>query len=222
MRAGILAGMEITKLGHCCLLIEIGGITVLTDPGSFSTAQDAVTGVDLILITHEHADHLHVDSLKRVLANNPAARIMTNSAVGNILAAEGIAHQVLEGTASTVFSDVVIEACDGKHEEIFEEIGQVQNTGYFIAGKFFYPGDSFTAPGKSVDVLALPVAGPWCKISDAIRYALRVKPRTAFPVHDAMLQKERIGGSHAVPAMVLPQHGIDFVALREGETHTFS
>lgn len=214
--------MEITKLGHCCLLIKIDGLTVLTDPGAFSDAQDAVTGVDLILITHEHADHLHVDSLKRVRANNPEAVIMTNSAVGKVLEEAGIAHEVLEGTASTMCKGAAIQACDGKHEEIFEDFGQVQNTGYFIAGRLFYPGDSFTVPASPVEILALPVAGPWCKISDAIRYALTVKPRAAFPVHDGMLQKERIGSAHGVPSLVLPKHGIDFVVLRGGESHTFS
>ena len=70
---------------------------------------------------------------------------------------------------------------DGKHAEIFEEYGQVQNTGYFIENKLFYPGDAYTEPGKVVDVLALPVAGPWCKSAEAIAYAIRVQPKKAFP-----------------------------------------
>ncbi len=213
--------MEITKLGHCCLLIKIDGLTVLTDPGSFSTMQDTVTGVDVILITHEHGDHLHVDSLKRVLANNPDAQVMTNTAVGKLLAAENVACHVLEGVASMDHRGVTFEACDGKHEEIFEEIGQVQNTGYLIAGKFFYPGDSFTGPGKPVDVLALPVAGPWCRMPDVIRYALAVKPRVAFPVHDALLKADKLGSAHGVPSKVLPERGVEFVALLEGERYTF-
>ncbi len=213
--------MEVTKLGHCCLLIKVDGLTILTDPGTFSTAQDSVTDLDLILITHEHADHLHVDSLKRVLANNGGAKVMTNSAVGKILATEGIAHAVLEGSASTEVGGVAIAACDGKHEEIFEEYGQVQNTGFFIADKLFYPGDSFTVPGKPVDILALPVAGPWARMPDVIRYALHVKPRAAFPVHDAMLKPDKLGLAHGVPGKVLPERGIEFIALTEGASHTF-
>jgi L-ascorbate metabolism protein UlaG (beta-lactamase superfamily) len=211
--------MEITKLGHCCLRISIDGVTVLTDPGTFSSAQDEVRGIDLILITHEHADHLHVESLKRVLGNNPEAKVITNTAVGKILDGERIAHEILEGTSASTYAGIAIEACDGKHEEIFEDLGQVQNTGYFIANQFFYPGDSFKEPGKPVDVLALPVAGPWCKISDAIRYALRVKPRIAFPVHDAVLKNPALGSF--APGKVLPEHGIAFVPLLEGETKTF-
>lgn len=213
--------MKITKLGHCCLLIQLENLTILTDPGIFSTAQDAVTGVDIVLITHEHADHFYIASLKKVLGNNPSAKVLTNSAVGALLQKEGIPYETLEGSAKKEIQGVEIEAFDAKHEEIFEEIGQVQNTGYMIAGRLFYPGDAFKDPEKPVEILALPVAGPWCKVPDAIRYALKVNPKKIFPVHDGMLQKDRIGAFHAVPAKVLAEKGMEFVPMLEGDNKEF-
>lgn len=213
--------MTITKLGHCCLLIKVDNLTILTDPGVFSTAQDAVQGVDVVLVTHEHADHLHVESLQRVLQNNPGAQVITNSGVGRILAEKGVAHTLLEGRSKLVVREVKIEAHDGKHGEIYGELGQVQNTGYMIAGRFFYPGDSFHHPGQPVEILALPVAGPWCRMADAINYALAVKPKVAFPVHDGMIIPERLGPFHNMPSKVLPEHGIKFVALKEGDMAEF-
>lgn len=214
--------MKIRKIGHCCLVVTTdSGKVVMTDPGDYSTGQAEVVGVDLVLITHEHGDHLHVGSLKVVLANNPGARVVTNSAVGKILAGEGIAHEVLEGAASAEIAGVPLEACDARHEEIFEEMGQVQNTGFLVDGRLFYPGDAFKNPGKPVDVLALPVAGPWCRVRDAVRYALEVKPRVAFPVHDAGLAPGRYGSAHRVPLSVLPPAGIEFVALKAGEERVF-
>ncbi|MEK6878040.1 MAG: MBL fold metallo-hydrolase [Nanoarchaeota archaeon] len=59
--------MNITKYGHCCLLIDINGVRILTDPGNYSTMQDTAENVDFILITHEHSDHLHIDSVKTIL-----------------------------------------------------------------------------------------------------------------------------------------------------------
>ena len=213
--------MEITKLGHCCLVIKVDGVTIMTDPGIFSTSQNDAHGIDLVLYTHEHPDHLHIESLVQVMKNNPEMKIIANSAVGKLLVEAGIAHDVLEGTSSTTFKGVTIEACDAKHEEIFEEIGQVQNTGFFIANKLFYPGDAFKEPGKPVDILALPVAGPWCKLADAIRYALRVKPRVAFPVHDGIVKDGILRVVHGLPGKVLPEHGIAFEPLCEGDTKTF-
>jgi len=213
--------MKIRKIGHCCLLIKTGDITILTDPGMFSVGQSGLKGIDVVLITHEHADHVHVESLKEIVLNNPNVRIITNSGVAKILAKESIACEVVEARNTESVGGCLIEAFDSKHEEIFEDFGQVQNTGYLIDGKLFYPGDSFCNPEKSIDILALPVAGPWCKISDAIRYALLVKPKKAFPVHDGMLQKERIGGAHKVPETILTTNGIEFVAMNDGDEREF-
>jgi len=213
--------MKIKKFGHCCLLIEIDGVKLLTDPGSYTAEQQISEKIDAVLITHEHADHLHVESLKEVLKNNPEAVVITNTGVGAKLDEVAISHSVIDGRNKTEVKGIEIEAYDGKHEEIFEEIGQVQNTGYFIAGKLFYPGDSFKDPEREVDVLALPVAGPWCKIPDAVRYALQVKPKKAFPVHDGMIKPDSLGLTQRIPEKVLGEHGIEFIILNAGEEKEF-
>jgi L-ascorbate metabolism protein UlaG (beta-lactamase superfamily) len=210
--------MQITKIGHCCLLIKTGTVNVLTDPGVFSTGQDVLSDIHIVLITHEHADHLHVASLKKVLEHNPNAIVVTNGSVGKILDAEGIVYKVVEGRGAETIQGVTLEAFDGKHEEIYLNIGQVQNTGYFINDTLFYPGDSYIEPFKEVPVLALPVAGPWCKIGDAIKYALRVSPKKAFPVHDGQLVPERVGGTHMHPKNVLGEQGIEFIPLLPGDS----
>lgn len=62
--------------------IEEGRLRILTDPGSYTTTQNDVKNIDIILITHEHPDYFHLDSLKTVLINNPNATIITNKGVG--------------------------------------------------------------------------------------------------------------------------------------------
>ena len=213
--------MKIKKIGHCCLLIQTEKLTILTDPGAFSVGQNSLTGIDVILITHEHNDHLHVDSLKEVLRNNPEAKVITNTGVGKKLTEEGIEYLLLEGRDQIEIPGLLIEAFECQHEEIFEEIGQVQNTGYFIGNKLFYPGDAFCRPEKPIDILALPVAGTWCKISDAIHYALSLKPNKVFPVHDGMLQVERSVSFYKIPEKVLTDNGIEFVIMNEGDERGF-
>ncbi len=213
--------MKITKFGQCCLLIEVNGKRVLTDPGRFSVSQNTVTDIDLILITHEHADHIHSASLQAILANNPKAQVVTNSGVAKVLTELGITHEILEGVAHGEMSGIALEAYDGKHAEIFEEYGQVQNTGYFIENQLFYPGDAYTEPKKDVPVLALPVAGPWCKSADAIAYALRVKPEKAFPVHDWLLNDDGVALVYGLFESQLKNHGVEFVRLVNDETKEF-
>ena len=207
--------MNIKKLGHCCLLIKTGNVTVLTDPGTYSTMQDAIAGVDVILVTHEHQDHFHMESVKKVLANNPNAKIITNNAVGKLLKAENISFEVVLENQKNDLHGVLIEGYGSKHAEIYEEFGQVENTGYFVDGKLFYPGDAFTVPGRSVDILALPIAGPWMNMREAIEYACAVQPRVAFTVHDGIYKTK--GFMHVLFSHICAKQGIGFVPMVEGD-----
>ncbi len=211
--------MKVTKLGHCCLLIEEEGVRILTDPGSYSTRQNEVKNIDIVLITHEHADHLHIDSLRTVIANagQKGLLIITNKGVAKILDKEGISYELIEHGQKMEFKGILIEGFGTKHADIHASISPVDNTGYFIHNRLFYPGDAFTHPGKPVDILALPVAGPWLKISDALAYAEEIKPKTAFPVHDGMLHHDRLGPVHRLPTSVLAERGIKFIILEEGK-----
>ena len=214
--------MKVKKFGHCCLLIEEDGVRTLTDQGGYTDLDVVVRqsrNIDVILITHEHADHIHVPSLKRLLENNDCARVITNGGVGRLLDEQDIGYEVLEDGQSLDVDGVKFEAFDSKHEEIYNDFGQVQNTGFFINDKLFYPGDSFHDPEREIDVLTLPVAGPWCKIGDAVKYALKVKPKKAFPVHDGMLRIK--GANHNVPGKFLSENGIEFVIIGEGESYEF-
>ena len=208
--------MKIKKLGHCCLAIEVNGKRVLTDPGSYTIIeQEMEKNIDLIVITHEHQDHLHTASLKNIIINNPDAIVVTNRGVGKILGDAGIKYKKLEDGQSGEFAGVLLEGHGDKHAEIYEEFGQVQNTGYFIGQDLFYPGDSFTNPGKKMEILALPVLGPWLKIKESIDYAIALNPRKCFPVHDWNIKIPGI--VHKTPSVILSEHKIEFKVLELGK-----
>lgn len=208
--------MKIKKLGHCCLVLEINGKRVMTDPGSYTLIeQEAEMAIDLVVITHEHSDHLHVESLKNIIKNNPNLVIVTNGSVGKILAGEGIAYEKLEDGQSGEFAGVYLEAHGDEHAEIYGDFSRVQNTGYFIGKDLFYPGDSFTNPNKKVEILALPVLAPWLKIKESIDYAISVKPRVAFAVHDWNIKSPAF--LYKIPPMVLANNNIEFKILDIGK-----
>ncbi len=213
--------MKVTKFGHCCLLIETKGKRILTDPGAWSTLQNDVSNLDIILITHEHPDHIHTPSLQTILNNNKNAKIFTNSGVGKILSEEGIDFTLLEnGDATDV--DILIESVEGKHEEIYESLGQVQNTGYFIDNTLFYPGDSFSVLDKKVKILAAPIVAPWASFKECVDYIKNVGPRVAIPVHDGMLREEAPGPTYRLPPQILESLGITFEVIKPGTTKDFS
>jgi L-ascorbate metabolism protein UlaG (beta-lactamase superfamily) len=205
--------MKIKKIGHCCLLIQEHNTRILTDPGNFSSGQDEVENIDAVLITHEHGDHLHIESLKTVLKNNPKARVFTNKSVSRLLVDNDIRYEILDDGKKTMIENVSIEGFGKDHALIHKELPCVENTGYLINDRFFYPGDALTIIKKKLDILALPVAGPWVKISESIDYAKKMKPKKCFPVHDGMIIPDRINAFHAHPKRVLATHGIEFIPL---------
>mgnify|MGYP001618355212 CR=1 FL=1 len=211
--------MKITKLGHCCLLIETKGKRILTDPGSYTVeAHSKLENIDYILFTHEHHDHYHLESLKVILENNYQVLVYVNNSVSELLEKEGVAHKKVSHGETITLGEIVVVGIGEKHAEMHSSIPLSSNMGFFIDDRLWYPGDAFTDPKREVEILALPVSGPWMKISEAIDYALALKPKVAFPVHDGL----RFGTAHNLPAKVLPANNIEFVTMVEGDNKDFN
>ena len=210
--------MKITKLGHCCLLIETKGKRILTDPGSYTIeAHSKLTDIDYILFTHEHQDHYHLESLKVILEKNPQALVYTNNSVSELLDKEIIKHTSINNGDSISLGEVSVVGIGEKHAQMHSSVPLSSNIGFFIDGRLWYPGDAFTDPKREVEILALPVSGPWMKISEAVDYALTLKPKIAFPVHDGT----RFGSAHNLPLKILPANNIEFVVMVEENSREF-
>lgn len=210
--------MKITKFGHSCLLVEEGGARILLDPGTYSTGQNDVKNIDAVLITHEHQDHIDAESLKTILQNNSNVKIYTNNGVGELLKKEGIAFNLLEDGQSTDVKGVLIEGFGVDHAMIFAQMPIIRNTGYRIAKRFFYGGDSLTTI-VPCEILAYPAVAPWMKVEWAIDFAKAVKPKVCFPVHDAFLKIP--GPFYNAPQNFLKEAGIEWVVISAGETKEF-
>ena len=214
--------MDIYKYGHCCMVIQEGDLRMMTDPGGPEWVGDdaeRADRIDMVFITHEHSDHLHIVTVKRLKEKNPSLRIITNRGVGTLLEKEGIAYEVVEEGDRCTEKGVLIEAWGSEHAPIHPEVPAVINTGYCFGERFFFPGDAFTKPPRPVEVLALPIAAPWLKISESLAYAEAVRPRLCFPVHDGMLRVRE--AEYHIPQEILKRKGITYHPLSENETITF-
>ncbi len=212
--------MKITKFGHCCLLIEESNSRIITDPGSWNDIP-VLSAIDAILISHEHADHIHVESVKKILLLNKDAVVYTHEGVKKLLDAGNIPCTIVKDGEQFWVKGVSVSSFGTEHACIHHDIPIVQNTGFYIANKFFYPGDSFHNPNKEIQILALPVIAPWMKIEEAIEYAKVIKPKVVFPVHDGMLREDRRSFTRMIPKMLLEKEKIEFVDIVEGAAVTF-
>lgn len=185
--------MRITKYGHSCLHIVDEQASILTDPGAFSGPFEQLTGLTAVLITHQHPDHVDPERLTAVLATNPDARVYADPDSVTALAGHGIDATTVH--TGDVLADVgtQVEVWVGDHAIIYGELPGITNACYLVGDRLFLPGDSFTLPGRDVDILAVPVSAPWMAVKEAIDYLHEVAPAIAVPIHEKVL---------ANPAMV--------------------
>ncbi|MCJ7640965.1 MAG: MBL fold metallo-hydrolase, partial [Desulfobacterales bacterium] len=91
--------LKITFLGHGTLMLNFGGKIIHVDPYGDVADYTKLPKADLILITHEHRDHLDVKALgpirkdKTVVVANPASAKQTEVAMvmknGDVKTVEG-------------------------------------------------------------------------------------------------------------------------------------
>ena len=186
--------MRITKFGHACLLVEEGDARVLIDPGAFSSGFEDLADLDAILITHQHQDHVMPDKIKQLLAKNAAAKVYADEGSVMVLSEAGVEAQAVHEGDKLDVGGMAVEVIGRDHAPIHSDIPGIPNVGYLIGGRFFYPGDSLTRPGRPVEVLAVPTAAPWLLSAKVVDFMLEVNPKVAIPVHDAVLS----GAGHAI------------------------
>ena len=203
--------VEITWWGHATCTIEDSDTRVLTDPlfarrlAHLRRRRGAVPPpearrADLALVSHLHADHLHLPSLAALA---PGTRLLVPR--GALRAVPGLRRllrlridEVAPGD-QTMVGDLVVRAVPARHDGRRLPVGPHRSPalGYVVEGeaRTYFAGDTglFDDMAKEVgpvDVALLPVGGwgPYLGEGhlDAGRAAqalARLSPRSAVPVH---------------------------------------
>ncbi|GAA1806175.1 MBL fold metallo-hydrolase [Planosporangium flavigriseum] len=186
--------MRLTKFSHSCVRLEHDGGVLVIDPGQLSEPE-SLDGVDAVLITHEHFDHLDVEKLADALGKRPTIEVYTHpDVVAKLGDLAGSAKPVVAGDEFTA-AGLHVRAYGGLHAIIHPELPRVANIGFFVEaaggdGGVYHPGDSFDVPtDANVDTLFVPVAGPWMKLAEAVEFVRQVAPRRAYAIHEAVLSQ---------------------------------
>jgi len=205
--------MKLTKFEHACFVVEQNGQSLIVDPGGYTTDLAIPDNVVAVVITHEHADHLNKNHLQAIKDKNPDVTIVAHESITSQL--DGFKTQPVMANEGIKLGGFELEFYGGEHAVINPDWQAVPNLGVLINGQIYYPGDSFAAPDRAVEVLALPVAAPWLKISETMAFLQQVKPKIAFPTHDAILSDVGKGLPDGMLPSIAEQVGTKYQRLIE-------
>jgi L-ascorbate metabolism protein UlaG (beta-lactamase superfamily) len=206
--------LKTTFLGHATVLIEHGGVRVLTDPVLRSRVAHlrrhgrpprVPPAIDAVLLSHLHYDHLDVPSLRTL---GRGVRLLAPRGSGRFLARAGFnAVEELSPGESTALGALNVLATTAAHDPRRRPLGpRAQALGYVIRAErsVYFAGDTDLFAGMAdlgpVDLALLPVAGWSPKLGPghldpnrAARAAALLRPRVAVPIHWGTLYSMRTG-----------------------------
>lgn len=169
----------------------------MIDPGNFSPVVEAMSNVEAVLITHEHADHLDTGPVLEVLSAQPSIELYAPPSVAAAVRQAatdagiepGRIHEVEVGQEFSV-AGMNISTHGGVHALIHSSLPRVANIGYFINENLYHPGDSYEVPaGITVKTLLVPLHAPWANIGQTVDFVAALNAAHNYPIHDGLLNE---------------------------------
>jgi L-ascorbate metabolism protein UlaG (beta-lactamase superfamily) len=179
--------LKLTFLGHGTLMLDYNGWIIHVDPVSAEADYSALPPADLVLVTHEHGDHLDPAAVARI--TRPGTVVVANPASAARLSGALALRPGESRTVGSVKIEVVPAYNTSPGRDRFHPRGR--DNGYLltIAGKRLYiAGDTEDTPEmkalKNVDIAFLPMNQPYTMTPEQVARAARAfKPRVLYPYH---------------------------------------
>lgn len=205
--------MKLTKYEHACFTLEKDGQLLVVDPGGFTADFIAPDHVMAVVVTHAHPDHFDLEQIAAIIDKNPDAVVVGHPDI--ITAVEAFGTRPVNAGDTITIGSFTLTFTGGQHALIHHTIPTVANLGVVVNDLLYYPGDSFVLPPASIDTLALPAGAPWMKTGEAMDFLLAVKPRLAFPTHDAILSAAGSAIADRLLGTIAQQNGIEYIRLTD-------
>jgi L-ascorbate metabolism protein UlaG (beta-lactamase superfamily) len=182
--------LKITFIGHGTLMFEYGGKVIHVDPWGKLADYSKMPKADLILVTHEHQDHLDLNAIKKIKTNKTIV-ILTKNCVS-----KGATGEVMgNGDTKTVIG-IKIEAAPAYNLLHKRNTGQPfhpkgEGNGYVITfgdKRVYVAGDTENIPEmkalKGIDIAFLPMNLPYTMTPEMVADAAKAfKPKILYPYH---------------------------------------
>jgi L-ascorbate metabolism protein UlaG (beta-lactamase superfamily) len=196
---------RIRWLGHATVLIELDGARILTDPVLRSRVLhlrravplelDGLEGLDAVLVSHVHYDHLDLPSLQRL---DRDVRLVVPKGAGSLVRRRGFrsVEEIVAGD-EVVVGATAVRAVPAEHGSSRILGTRSDAIGYVVEGsrRVFFPGDTDLHPrmgdlAPGLDVALVPIWGWGPSLGPghldprrAAEALALLRPRIAVPIH---------------------------------------
>jgi len=190
-----LLNLEFTRIAHDTFKIK-GSKVIYTDPFKVMNRDEA----DIVLLSHEHFDHLSLDDLHKVIY--PGTTIVASPLCRDGLKTVKVKEtRFLDPGGKITVGKVEIEAVPAYNVNKFSRAGKKHFIrkrtrawdlySPWMVRRVYYAGDTDFIPEMkniAVDIALLPVSGTYVMTAEeAAQAALAIHPKIAVPMHYAAI-----------------------------------
>jgi gluconolactonase len=185
--------LKITFIGHGTLMFTFGGKVIHVDPVGREADYSKMPKADVILVTHEHGDHLDPEAIK-ALQKEDTQLILTESCAKKVSGGTIMKN----GDVKTV-EGIKIEAVPAYNlEKSFHPKGV--GNGYVLTfgdKRVYVAGDTENTPEmkqlKNIDIAFLPMNLPYTMTPEMVADAAKAfKPKILYPYHYGQTDTSRL------------------------------
>ena len=182
--------LAITFIGHGTLMMEYNGKVIHIDPVSMFADYSTLPKADLVLITHEHGDHLDPKTLD-LIKKTDTKIVLTKTCNEQYPGTD-----VMKNGDTKVFDGITVEAVPAYNIKNTRPDGipfhpKSQGNGYIIHfgdKKVYVAGDTENIPEmtnlKDIDIAFLPMNLPYTMTPEMCANAAKMfNPKILYPYH---------------------------------------
>jgi L-ascorbate metabolism protein UlaG (beta-lactamase superfamily) len=182
--------LQITFIGHGSLVLTFGGRVIHVDPYGKLADYAQLPGADIVLITHEHQDHLDPTALAHV--RGPKTTVVANAAA----AGQITGSQAMQNGEVRTIEGLRIEAVPAYNLVHKRNTGEPFHprgigNGYILTfgdQRVYIAGDTENTPEmkalRDINVAFLPMNLPYTMTPEMVADAARAfRPRILYPYH---------------------------------------
>lgn len=182
--------VEITFIGHASLMLTHQGRHIFVDPYGETADYSEFPKADMVLVTHNHYDHLDLAALEKITQKK-------TQVVSNLLGAKHVPGAIAMKNGDTRTIDgITIEAVPAYNIRHMLEPGRPfhpkrTGNGYVLTigrTRIYIAGDTEDIPEmaelKDIDIAFLPMDLPYTMSPEMTARAARLfKPKVLYPYH---------------------------------------